>query len=384
PGRLAARVALDAAREVATLVLPRPVGPGEVTLRIAFAGRLRDDLRGLYAARSGDRPYAFTQLEAADARRFFPCFDEPAMKARFSIAVTTRADLAVVSNAPEAERTALGAGRVRVRFAETPPLSTYLVALGVGALERSKPVRLGPTEIRVWHVPGKGHLVGFALEAARECLDRLEQWFALPYPYAKLDLVAVPDFEAGAMENAGAVFFRENLLLLDPDVATLAEQKRAAEVICHELAHMWYGDLVTMAWWDDLWLNEAFATWMAFEIVDDWKPEWKMWQDFQQHRAAALRLYALQHTHPIHPEVRTPAEATENFDLITYEKGASVVRMIERYLGPATFRRGVRRYIRRHREANAVAADLWRALSEAAGQEVEPIVRGWVEREGLP
>ncbi len=383
-GSWAARVSLDPARQTAAFSLPRPVGPGDATLRISFHGRLRDDLRGLYAANAGGQPYAFSQLEAAEARRFFPCFDEPAMKARFTIRVETRKELAVLSNSPITRTERLAGERKRVHFAETPRLSTYLVALAVGALERSRAVKLGKTEIRVWHAPGKGALVAFALEAARESLARLERWFALPYPYAKLDLVAVPDFEAGAMENAGAVFFRENLLLLDPKSATLAEKKRAAEVICHELAHMWYGDLVTMAWWDDLWLNEAFATWMAFEIIDQWKPEWKMWQDFQHHRAAALRLDALRHTHPIHTEVHSPAEATENFDLITYEKGASVVRMLERYLGPSVFRKGVRRYIRRHREANAVAADLWGALSEAAGEEVEPIVRGWVDREGLP
>jgi len=194
----------------------------------------------------------------------------------------------------------------------------------------------------------------------------------------------VPDFEAGAMENAGAVFFRETLLLVDPETATLSEKKRAAEVICHELAHMWYGDLVTMAWWDDLWLNEAFATWMAFHVVDAWKPEWKMWNDFQHHRAAALGLDALAETHPIYVKVRTPSEATQNFDLITYEKGASVVRMIERFLGAETFREGVRRYIRAHRESNAVAADLWNALAEASGQDVEPVVRAWIEQPGFP
>jgi puromycin-sensitive aminopeptidase len=380
---LRARVEPLPERETVALHFPERLAAGEVVLRLGFAGRLRSDLRGLYAAASGRRRYAFTQLEAADARHFFPCFDEPAMKARFRLAVTTAPAHAVVSNAP-VERTVRKAGRKTVHFAWTPPLSTYLVALAVGDLECSRPVRLGPTEIRVWHVPGKGRLTRFALEAARECLERLEDYFALPYPYAKLDLVAVPDFEAGAMENAGAVFFRETLLLLDPETATPSERKRAAEVICHELAHMWYGDLVTMAWWDDLWLNEAFATWMAFHVVDRWKPEWHMWHDFQHHRAAALRLDALRHTHPIHTEVGSPAEATENFDLITYEKGASVVRMLERYLGPVPFRKGVRRYIRRHRESNAVAADLWRALSEAAGQPVEPIVRGWIDQAGLP
>ena len=380
---MAARVETESARQTLALVTPHPFGPGEATLRIPFGGRLRRDLRGLYAASSQKRRYAFTQLEAADARHFFPCFDEPAMKARFELSVTTRSSHAVLSNSPVARVDRRG-GRKTVHFAPTPPLSTYLVALAVGELESSRPASLGPVEIRVWHVPGKRHLTAFALEAARESLGRLERYFDLPYPYAKLDLVAVPDFEAGAMENAGAVFFRENLLLLDPSAATLAEKKRAAEVIAHELAHMWYGDLVTMAWWDDLWLNEAFATWMAFHVVDQWRPEWKMWQDFQHHRAAALRLDALRHTHPIHTEVRTPSEATENFDLITYEKGASVVRMIERYLGADGFREGVRTYIRRHRESNARAADLWSALSEAVGEAVEPIVRGWIEQSGLP
>ena len=382
-GAQAARVEAHPAEQRIALLLARAVEPGPAVLRIPFRGRLRGDLRGLYRASSQGRRYAFTQLEAADARRFFPCFDEPDRKARFRISVATRPSHAVLSNAPVARVERKGKRQI-VHFEATPPLSTYLVALAVGELERSQPVRLGPTEIRVWHVPGKGRLTAFALEAARESLARLERYFGLPYPYAKLDLVAVPDFEAGAMENAGAVFFRETLLLLDPATATLAEKKRAAEVIAHELAHMWYGDLVTMAWWDDLWLNEAFATWMAFHVVDQWRPEWKMWQDFQHHRAAALRLDALRHTHPIHTEVRTPSEATENFDLITYEKGASVVRMVERYLGPDVFRRGVRSYIRRHREGNARAADLWWALSEAAGEEVEPIVRGWIERAGLP
>lgn len=246
-GDVPARAEVRPANETISLSLARPVGPGSVTLHIAFAGKLRDNLRGLYGATSQGQRYAFTQLEAADARRFFPCFDEPAMKARFRIAVTTRDSATVLSNAPIERQEQADGGRKTVHFEETPPLSTYLVALAVGALEASSPTKCGKTEIRVWHVPGKGALTGFSLEAARECLARLEKWFGLPYPYAKLDLVAVPDFEAGAMENAGAVFFRENLLLLDPKAATLAEQKRAAEVICHELAHMWYGNLVTMA-----------------------------------------------------------------------------------------------------------------------------------------
>jgi puromycin-sensitive aminopeptidase len=377
------RVSPRPARETVVLALEREVGPGRATLRIRFAGPLRTDLRGLYLAASGGRRYAVTQLEAAAARRFFPCFDEPDRKARFRLTVATPARNEVVSNAP-VESTQTRGGEKVVRFAQTPKLSSYLVALVVGELAAS-PVRLcGKTPIRVWHVPEKSGLADFALEAAVESLARLERYFALPYPYAKLDLLAVPDFEFGAMENAGAVVFRETLLLLDPKTATLRERKRVAEVIAHELAHMWYGDLVTMAWWDDLWLNEAFATWMAFTIVDQWKPEWKMWLDFEQHRAGALAADALKNTHPVYVAVNTPDEATENFDVITYEKGAAVVRMLERWLGPATFRRGVRRYIRRHRESNATAADLWRALAEAAGKPVAPVVRAWIERPGFP
>jgi puromycin-sensitive aminopeptidase len=361
-----------------------PLPAGAASLRLGFAGRLRTDLCGLYGAAVGERRYAFTQLEAADARKFFPCFDEPAMKARFSLSLTTGGSNAALSNGPVRRTERHPDGRKTIHFAETPPISSYLVALAVGELEASRPLSLGPTRIRIWHTPGKRKLTRFGLETAHECLRRLEEYFGLPYPYAKLDLVAVPDFEMGAMENVGAVFFRETLLLLDGKTATANEKKRAAEVICHELAHMWYGNLVTMAWWDDLWLNEAFATWMAFAIVDAWKPEWKMWLDFRHGSAAALELDALQHTHPIYCRVRTPADANENFDLITYEKGAAVVRMIERYLGAAVFRRGVRAYIRKHREGNTVAADLWRALSDASGEDVESLVRPWIEQEGYP
>src|SRR5262245_13693855 len=378
------RVRLDRRDETVTLRAARPLPAGTAALRLRFAGALNRHLRGLYAARSGGAPYAFTQCEAADARRILPCFDEPAFKARFHVTVTARTGDTVIANAPVAREQALSDGRRAIHFAPTPPLSTYLLALAVGPLESSEPRHVGTTPIRLWHVPGKAHLADFGLEAAAEALARLEAYFDIPYPYAKLDLVAVPDFEAGAMENAGAVFFRETLLLLDPATVSLPERKRAAEVIAHELAHMWYGDLVTMAWWDDLWLNEAFATWMAYRVVDDWKPEWRMWQGFEHDRAGALGLDALASTHPIYAPVRSVAQATENFDLITYEKGAAVVRMIEHYLGADAFRDGVRRYMERHREGNAVAADLWRALGEASGADVARVAQAWIAQPGFP
>ncbi len=381
---LPAKATTNAADQTVTLTVREKLPPRAATLAISFRGKLGRQLRGLYAASADGRRYAFTQLEAADARRMMPCFDEPSFKARFRISVTASAAEQVLSNTPIESEEAAGPGKRTVRFRETPPLSTYLLALAVGALESSEERRLGPTPIRVWHVPGKGHLADFGLEAAIESLRRLEDYFGLPYPYEKLDLVAVPDFEAGAMENAGAVFFRETLLLVDPKTASAAEKKRAAEVIAHELAHMWYGDLVTMAWWDDLWLNEAFATWMAYRVVDDWRPDWRIWQGYEHDRAGALALDALASSHPIYAKVRNVAEATENFDAITYEKGCAVVRMIEHYLGPEKFRDGVRAYVRRHRESNATARDLWRALGEASGQDVERVAQAWIEQAGFP
>jgi len=378
-----ARVRADADAQTVTLRFPRPLPAGDARLRLRFSGRLNQHLRGLYAASADGRRYAFSQCEAADARRIFPCFDEPAFKARFRLAVTVPDGLRAVSNSPiEAEHD--GPDGHVIRFAPTPLLSTYLFALAVGPLEASAERRLGDVPIRIWHAPGKGHLTELGLEAAAEALRRLEEYFDIPYPYGKLDLVAVPDFEAGAMENAGAVFFRETLLLLDPATVSLNEHKRAGEVIAHELAHMWYGDLVTMAWWDDLWLNEAFATWMAYRVVDDWRPEWRLWQGFEHDRAGALALDALANTHPIYGEVRSVAEATQNFDAITYEKGAAVVRMIEHFLGAEKFRDGVRLYMRRHREGNAVAADLWHALEAASGREVARVAQAWIEKAGFP
>ena len=373
-----------ASRETVEIKFLRPLAPGHLKLSLAYHGALQDRLRGLYKASSGSRRYAFTQLEAADARRFFPCFDEPEYKARFTFSVTADTNLVVLSNSPLERIDRNAYGTATRHFRTTPKLSTYLCALAVGELESSPERHVGKATVRVWSVPGKSALTEFALDAAVESLRRLETYFDLPYPYEKLDLVAVPDFEAGAMENAGAVFFRETLLLVDPKTITVAEKKRVAEVIAHELAHMWFGNLVTMKWWDDLWLNEAFATWMAFKIVDDWKPEWRMWNNFEPHRAAALALDALANTHPIYAEVENAAQATENFDAITYEKGASVVRMIEHYLGPQKFRVGVRSYIRRHREANAVAADLWRALEQASGQPVAQVAKAWIRQPGFP
>ena len=377
---------VEAHPECETIVLrfAARLSPGEVRVSLSFSGRVRDDLRGLYRGSDRRTPYLATQLCPTDARRFFPCLDEPGTKARYAIEVTAPADQFVLANAPVAKRGPARDGVRTWRFEETPPLSVYLVALAVGPFEVSRIAHAGSTPIRVVTLPGGRRLGRFAREAAVESLVRLEKWFGMRHPYAKLDLLAIPDFAFGAMENAGAVFFRDSVLLLDEKTASPEDRLRAAETIAHELAHMWFGNLVTMAWWNDLWLNESFATWMAYEIVDDWQPEWSIWHEFVNRRENALELDALPSSHPIAPPVETADEAQENFDAITYTKGAAVLRMLERYLGRRAFRDGVRRYIRSHREDAAVAADLWRALEAASGEPVGKIVGPWTSRTGHP
>jgi len=379
-----AEVEVDPLREVIRLRFPRALAKGRARLEIDYEGGVRDDLEGLYRVDCSGRRFLFSQLCTTRARALLPCFDEPGFKTRYAITVTTAAATDVISNMPVEREAVHPDGRKTIDFVRTPALSTYLLAVAVGELERSAAVYSGETEIRVIATPGKSALMTLALEVARRALPVLEAWFGLPYPYPKLDLVAVPDFSFGAMENAGAVFFRETLLLADEAELSFAERKRLTETICHELAHMWFGNLVTMAWWDDLWLNESFATWMAFHVVGEIEPEWHTWQTFQHRKDAALDLDALVHTHPVYVPVASAEEANENFDLITYEKGASVIRMLAGFLGPETFQEGVRRYVAAHADGNACAADLWAALEAVSDQPVAHIMRAWIEQSGHP
>ncbi|MFK7894831.1 MAG: M1 family aminopeptidase [Myxococcota bacterium] len=367
---------------------------GGLVIELNFRGRVRKDLRGLYASSDREAPWVATQLCPTDARRVFPCFDEPGTKARYTIEITAPSDQTVISNAPVESSHKVGDGLTRTCFAETPLLSAYLIAFVVGPFEASKVIRSGtkyskkpegtPTEIRIYTLPDRKDLARFARKTAAASLTRLEEWFGMAHPYPKLDLVALPDFAFGAMENAGAVFFRDSILLLDEAEASPADRKRAGETIAHELAHMWFGNLVTMAWWNDLWLNESFATWMAYVIIEDWQPEWRIWLDFGHRREEALKLDALASSHPIAPPIRTAEEAHENFDAITYTKGATVMRMLERYLGAETFREGIRLYIERHQEGAATASDLWSALKAVSGEDVEAIVSPWMLQTGFP
>jgi len=366
--------------EAVTFSFPAPLPAGALTLELAWTGAVSAGLRGLYDAGSG---IWATQFEAADARRVFPCLDEPGFKAPWRLAVEAPKGVVVLSNGAALAEEDLGARR-RVTFAETPPLPTYLIAVVAGRVDARPGGAAGPVPVRTWAAPEKTPLTAFGQQVALEVLPRLEAYFGVPYAFGKLDQVGLPEFEAGAMENAGLVTYRELALLLDPATASLAQQKRVAEVVTHELAHQWFGNWVTMMWWDDLWLNEAFATWMAYKIVDAWRPGWRVWLDFDQGRAAAMQLDAQSTTHPVRAEIRSVAEAGEAFDLITYEKGGGVLRMIEGYLGEGRFRDGIRLYMRRHARGNAVADDLWSALSEASGEPVLELANAWIGSPGFP
>ncbi|GIU88737.1 MAG: aminopeptidase [Acidimicrobiia bacterium] len=365
------------------------LAPGRATLTLRFAGRLAHGLVGFYRSTfTGDdgteHVLAATQFEAPHARRAFPCFDEPDFKAVFSVTLVVDEHDVALSNGPEVARTPAGDGRVAVRFADTIPMSTYLVAFVVGPLECSDPIEVDGVPVRVCHVPGRGRLAGFAREVAAFALRYFRDYYGIPYPGRKLDLVALPDFAFGAMENLGCVTFRESLLLVDERTVTQVEAANVALTIVHEIAHMWFGDLVTMRWWNGIWLNEAFATFMEHAGVDAYRPQWRTWDDFALSRAAAMDIDALANTRAIEYEVRTPEDADGMFDVLTYQKGGSVVRMLEQWLGTEAFRDGVRHYLARYGYANTETTDLWDALEEATGRPARRIMDTWIFQPGFP
>lgn len=388
--RVGATVRLDETTERAILSFPEPLQPGVWRLSLEFGGVLNDKLRGFYrstfaGADGSGTMLAVTQFEATDARRAIPCWDEPAFKAVFQVTLVVDEGLAAISNTAIASvRSVPDRGKREVVFAPTIPMSTYLVAFVIGPLESTDAAREGRLPIRVWAAPGKRHLAAFALGVAAFSVPFFEEYYGIQYPGDKLDLIAIPDFAFGAMENLGAITFRETALLVDEGSATHAELARVAHVVAHEIAHMWFGDLVTMAWWNGLWLNEAFATFMEVLAVDAWKPAWGRWDNFGVSRAAAFLTDGLRSSRPIEFEVVAPKDAEAMFDVLTYEKGGAVLRMLEQYLGAATFREGVRSYLAAHRFANAETMDLWRALGEASGEPIPDIMDGWIFRQGYP
>ncbi|MDX2378571.1 MAG: M1 family aminopeptidase [Acidimicrobiia bacterium] len=366
----------------------RPLGKGFASIRIEFAGILNDLLRGFYRSTyidedGAEQVIATTQMQSTDCRRAFPCWDEPGFKAVFGITLEVEDGLTAISNGPEVERAVVD-GRTIIRFADTMKMSSYLVAFIVGRLEMTDPVEVNGTPLRVVHVPGKRHLTDFGLDVGAFALRWFEEYYGIPYPGDKVDLVGLPDFAAGAMENLGCVTFRENVLLIDPDRSTQREQELVADVVSHELAHMWFGDLVTMKWWNGIWLNEAFATFMEIAACDAYRPDWQRWTSFGVARTAAFETDSLRSTRSVEYEVRSPADCEAMFDVLTYEKGGALLRMLEQYLGRERFREGVGHYLRTHSHANTETNDLWDAIEETSGSPVRRMMDSWIWQPGYP
>jgi puromycin-sensitive aminopeptidase len=365
------------------------VTDGEHELTITFRGVLNDQLRGWYRstytdADGNEQVIATSQMQSTDCRRTFPCWDEPDFKAVFGITLVVDDRLLAVSNGREIGRTDRGDGMVEIRFADTMVMSSYLVAVVVGPLDATDWVDVDGVPIRIVYVPGKGGLTDFGIEVTTFCLRWFQQYYDIPYPSDKVDLLALPDFAAGAMENLGCITFRENLLLVDPAAATQNERQLVADVVAHELAHMWFGDLVTMGWWNGIWLNEAFATFMEIAACDAFRPEWERWTFFGLERSVAFETDSLTATRSVEYEVRSPEDCEGMFDVLTYQKGAALLRMLEQYLGPDRFRAGVSHYLRTHAYANAETSDLWDAIEHTSGEPVRRIMDSWIWQPGYP
>ena len=379
---------LDAVAE--RLVIEAPLDLGDAVIDITFTGTLNDKLRGWYRSTFNDssgaqRVIATTQMQATDCRRAFPCFDEPDFKAVFEITLVIEPDLLAVSNGPETSRTTRDDGKHVVVFKPTMSMSTYLVAFVVGPLEATEPIDVDGVPLRVVHVPGKGHLTGFALEIGAFSLRWYQNYYGIPYPSDKVDMLALPDFAAGAMENLGCITYRESLLLADPKTATQYELQNVADVVAHEVAHMWFGDLVTMRWWNGIWLNEAFATFMEIACCDAFRPDWQRWTTFSLERSVAFETDSLASTRSVEFPVEAPADCDGMFDVLTYQKGGSLLRMLEQYLGTEEFRQGISLYLKTHAYGNTETGDLWDAIEKAnPSVPARTLMDSWIWQPGYP
>ncbi|SEB57158.1 M1 family metallopeptidase [Terriglobus roseus] len=375
-------VAYDETKEQATFTFANPLPAGKVTLSIAYTGILNDKLRGFYLSKTAKRNYAVTQFESTDARRAFPSFDEPAMKATFDLSLTIdKGDIVIANTNMLSDKPASG-GMHTQTFATTPKMSTYLLAFQVGDWVCTSGKADG-TPIRSCSTPDKIALTPFALHAAEHFLHYYNQYFGVKYAMPKLDMIGIPDFEAGAMENWGCITYRETALLVD-EKASLSAKKLVAVDVAHEMAHQWFGDLVTMQWWDNLWLNEGFATWMEYKAVDEWQPTWGMREDAALSLNQTMNLDAAPTTRAIRSKADTPAEIEEQFDGISYGKAGAVIGMVEHYVGDAAFQRGLHNYMQTHKFGNATAEDFWNAQTAASGKPVDKIMESFVALPGVP
>ncbi len=387
--RLRGTVTFNKDEERAVVDLDGTATPGPWELDLTFSGVLNDKLHGFYRSTFKDedgneRVIATTQFEATDARRAFPCWDEPDFKAVFAVTLIVDSHLTAISNGPVVSDDDLGNGKHQVTFAPTMPMSSYLVAFVVGPFELTDPVDVDGVALRIACVPGKKHLTPFAIEAGAHAIRFLAEYFGIPYPGEKLVHIAIPDFAFGAMENFGCVTYRETALLVDSTAASRLELQRVAQVIAHETAHMWFGDLVTMKWWNGIWLNEAFATFMELTTVERFRPEWDIWVSFGAGRSAAMVTDGLRSTRPVEFPVGRPEEAEAMFDVLTYQKGGAVLRMLEQYLGAERFRQGISRYLSEHQYGNTETTDLWDAIEAASGEPARAVMDSWIYQGGYP
>ena len=383
--RIAAR-AIYGDKEYVGLVLPKQLAPGRATLSTKYRGKMhRNTGNGIYTAKEANEWYAFTQFESTDARRAFPCFDEPSYKVPWKLAIHTRKPLVALSNtAVESEQDEPG-GMKLVRFAETKPLPSYLVAFAVGpfdAVDAGKTRAGGPIRILVPH--GRGKDAGYAAQATKPLLDLLEDYFGTPYPYGKLDMLAVSVFNAGAMENAGLITWRQEIILVKPEELTLDRQKGYATTAAHEMAHQWFGDYVTLAWWDDTWLNESFASWMESKVVETWKAAWEIPVGRVRSKVGVMYGDSLDTARTIRQPITSANDINNAFDGITYQKGEAVLTMLERTIGPDVFQRGVRDYLAKHAWRNATYQDFVGAMSSAAGKDIHAMFDTFVLQSGVP
>jgi aminopeptidase N/puromycin-sensitive aminopeptidase len=376
-------ITFDAANEMASLKFGQTLPSGRASIRITFNGKLAAQLRGLYLSKTPKRKYAVTQFEATDARRAFPSFDEPAMKATFDITLVVDDGDTAISNGAIASDTPAGTGKHAIRFRTTQKMSTYLVAMLVGDFQCLSG-GVDDIPIRVCSVPGMQNLGKFAVSAAEASISFYDRYFGIKYPFGKLDLIGIPDFEAGAMENAGAITFRETALLLDDKTASVESKRGVASVIAHEIAHQWFGDLVTMKWWDDIWLNEGFATFMTAKPLAAWHPEWRVDLDAVNATNNSLQGDSTRSTRPIRQKAETRNEINALFDGIAYGKTAAVLRMEENWVGEETFRDGIRAYLKKFSYSNAAAEDWWGTMTASTKQPFDAVMKSFVDQTGAP
>jgi aminopeptidase N len=379
-----ARVSYDLPDEMIRLMTAVPIPPGPAALHLKFSGKLTAGLRGLYLSKTARRSYAVTQFEGTYARMMFPGFDEPGFKATFDLTVVVdKYDTAISNGRILHDQPAADPARHILTFSTSPTMSTYLVALAVGdwqCLER----KVDAMPIRVCAVPESKDKAQFALDVATHSIQFYNQWYGIKYPFGKLDMLAIPDYEWGGMENTASIFYRDTSLLLDEATASVFSRRAHATVIAHEIAHQWFGDLVTAAWWDDIWLNEGFATWMQTKPIEAWHPEWHLEDDVAATTQQVIGLDSLSASRAIHGDPKTPAEIKEMFDGITYEKGGAVLNMLESYVGPEVFRKGVNAYLRAHANGNATSADFWQAEAQVSGKPIDQVMPTFVLQPGVP